>query len=101
MEALPGPVRYHDPLITAWEEALFRGQPAFEWAGAWPFPLLSELLHGCYVSYYVLLYLPPLLLYLGVGGVRGIGGTAPAVRRRSTARCSRSHSASFSASRSS
>jgi len=81
MEALPGPVRYHDPLITSWEEALFRGQPAFEWAGAWPFPLLSELLHACYVSYYALIYIPPLLLYLGVGGVPGIGGTAPAAGR--------------------
>lgn len=78
MEGLPGPVRYHDALIAGLEGRIFGGQPAFGWAGAWPSPALSELLHACYLSYYPFIYLPPLLLYLGVGarekGARGDSG---------------------------
>jgi hypothetical protein len=65
MEVLPGPVRYHDPAIVAVERALFGGQPAYDWAGAMPSLALSELLHACYLSYYLLIYTPPLLLYVG------------------------------------
>jgi membrane-associated phospholipid phosphatase len=71
MEGLPGPVRYHDPLIVRLEERLFGAQPAFAWAGAMPFPALSELLHACYVSYYALIFAPPLLLYARSGGAAG------------------------------
>jgi membrane-associated phospholipid phosphatase len=71
MEGMPGPVRYHDLLIGAWEEAIFGTQPAFTWAGAWPFTPLSELLHACYFSYYAMIYAPPLMLYVGVTRVRG------------------------------
>ena len=68
MEALPRPVRYYDPLVSRFEAALFGGQPAFDWAGAWPITVLSEALHACYVSYYLLIYVPPLLLYVGLTG---------------------------------
>jgi membrane-associated phospholipid phosphatase len=73
MESLPGALRYHDPAIAALENGLFGGQPAFEWAGAWPVTALSELLHACYVSYYPLIFVPPLLLYLGARGTRESG----------------------------
>jgi membrane-associated phospholipid phosphatase len=65
MEGMPGPVRYHDPWAAALDQRLFGMQPAYAWAGAWPSPLLSEALHACYFSYYLIIYLPPLLLYLG------------------------------------
>lgn len=70
MQGLPGPVRYHDPLIAGLEQRLFGAQPAYQWAGAWPWVPLSELLHACYFSYYPLIYAPPLLVYLGVSGAR-------------------------------
>ena len=68
MEGLAGAVRYHDPTIARLEFALFGAQPAFQWAGRWPSLALSELLHACYASYYVLIYLPPFLLYFGMTG---------------------------------
>ena len=68
MEGFPGTVRYHDPAIAQLELAIFGGQPAFQWAGRWPSRALSELLHACYASYYLLIYLPPLLLYRGMTG---------------------------------
>jgi membrane-associated phospholipid phosphatase len=66
MEGIPGPVRYHDAAVAGLESRLFGGQPAFEWAGAWPVPLVSELLHASYLSYYALIYVPPLLLYRAI-----------------------------------
>ena len=68
MEGLAGTIRYHDPAIARLEFAVFGAQPAFQWAGRWPSRVLSELLHASYASYYVLIYLPPLLLYLGMTG---------------------------------
>jgi membrane-associated phospholipid phosphatase len=60
--------RYFDDLILRAEAALFNGQPSREWAADMPLPWLSELLHASYLSYYLLIYGPPLLLY-----VRGRG----------------------------
>lgn len=54
---------YFDPLILRLEEAVFGGQPSREWAAALPVRWLSEALHASYLSYYVLIYGPPLLLY--------------------------------------
>lgn len=56
--------QYFDPLIIAWEAALFGGQPSRELAAAWPFPWLSETLHGAYLAYYLVIFGPPLYLYL-------------------------------------
>jgi membrane-associated phospholipid phosphatase len=65
MEGMPGIVRYHDPAISGLERRIFGGEPAYAWAGAWPWRPLSELLHACYFSYYPLIYTPPLLAYVG------------------------------------
>lgn len=56
--------RFFDPLILRAEEWLFGGQPSSTFARAVPWVPLSELLHAAYISYYPLIYLPPLALYL-------------------------------------
>lgn len=56
--------RYFDPLVLRWEAGLFGGQPSRELAAALPLPALSETLHAAYLSYYLLIYAPPLVLYL-------------------------------------
>ena len=89
MEGLPGPVRYHDAVIAGLDARLFGGQPAFSWAGAMPIPLLSELLHACYVAYYALIYAPPLLLYVPVRGTSV--GAAAAGEARGGARLAAFH----------
>jgi membrane-associated phospholipid phosphatase len=53
---------YFDPLIVRWESALF-GAPSQELARAFPYLPLSELLHAAYLSYYIIIYAPPLILY--------------------------------------
>jgi membrane-associated phospholipid phosphatase len=55
--------RFFDPWILAAEGAIFGGQPSRDWARAMPWPVLSEPLHAAYLSYYLIIYLPPLLLY--------------------------------------
>jgi len=55
---------YFDGLVMRWEEALFGGQPSRALAAALPYLALSEPLHGAYLSYYAIIYGPPLLLYL-------------------------------------
>jgi membrane-associated phospholipid phosphatase len=56
--------RYFDDAIIALEQAVFAGQPSQEWAAAAPWVWLSEPLHAAYLSYYFIVLLPPLLLYL-------------------------------------
>lgn len=56
--------RLHDPLIQTWEAAVFGASPAHVAASRWPWPGLSELLHLGYLSYYGIIYVPPLWLYL-------------------------------------
>lgn len=56
--------RYFDATVMGWEEMLFGGQPAATLATALPFLPVSELLHTAYLSYYAIIYLPPLYLYL-------------------------------------
>ena len=68
MEEMPCPVHYHDTTISGLETALFSGEPAYEWAGALPWQLVSEFLHACYACYYPMIYVPPILLYLGFTG---------------------------------
>ncbi len=55
---------YFDPLILRWEEILFGGQPSQVLAPVFPSLLLSEVLHAAYLSYYVIIFGPPLFLYL-------------------------------------
>jgi len=55
---------YFDALIIRWEQAVFRGQPSQTFAGAAPYRWLSEPLHAAYLSYYAIVFVPPLLIYL-------------------------------------
>ena len=55
---------HFDATIIAWEHALFGGNPSATWATRAPFLPLSEWLHLSYASYYLLVLLPPILLYL-------------------------------------
>jgi membrane-associated phospholipid phosphatase len=53
---------YFDAHIRAVEHILF-GEPSRGLAVSFPNLSLSELLHGSYLSYYLIIYGPPLLLY--------------------------------------
>src|SRR5512132_740140 len=54
----------HDSRVQRWELSTFDTSPAQALAGRWSAPLLSELLHAAYVSYYAIIYVPPVVLYL-------------------------------------
>ncbi|MDB4882100.1 MAG: hypothetical protein JWL95_866 [Gemmatimonadetes bacterium] len=54
---------HQDALVMAWESRLFATNPSATLAPALHNLALSELLHLAYASYYVLVYLPPLVLY--------------------------------------
>jgi membrane-associated phospholipid phosphatase len=54
----------HDTLVQRWERALFGGQPSLEWIRAFPSPAWSALMHGAYLSYYLVLAASPLGLWL-------------------------------------
>jgi membrane-associated phospholipid phosphatase len=54
---------YHDELVQRWELALFGTQPSQRLAAAFPLMPLSELLHAGYLAYYLVIFVPPLLLY--------------------------------------
>lgn len=55
---------YFDDMIIRWEQALFGGMPSTDWATAAPHLWLSELLHAAYLSYYFIIFVPPLVLFL-------------------------------------
>jgi membrane-associated phospholipid phosphatase len=54
--------RYFDDLVMGWEQAVFRGQPSRELASAAPVRWLSEPLHAAYLSYYLIVLVPPVVL---------------------------------------
>lgn len=54
---------FRDAVVQDWERALFGVSPAHSLAGALPYRPLSELLHLGYLSYYALIFGPPLVLY--------------------------------------
>jgi len=54
---------YYDALIQQVERQLFSGLPSREFAQALPYRRLSELLHAGYLSFYLVIYVPPILLY--------------------------------------
>lgn len=56
--------RYFDAWVQDWEAALFGGQPSRDWAASLPLLYVSEILHAAYLAYYLIIYVPPLLLYL-------------------------------------
>jgi len=54
---------HHDAAVMAWEARLFPSNPSATLALALRAPWLSELLHLAYASYYLLMYVPPLVMY--------------------------------------
>lgn len=54
---------YFDEWIIGWEQALFGWQPSQELADRWPWLWVSEPLHAAYLSYYLIIYAPPIALY--------------------------------------
>lgn len=54
--------RYFDDVIIGWERMLFGLEPARAFARAAAWPWLSEPLHAAYLSYYLIIYVPPLLI---------------------------------------
>jgi membrane-associated phospholipid phosphatase len=55
---------YHDAMVQHWELAVFGHHPSATLAARWPWPAVSEGLHLGYLSYYGIIYLPPLVLWL-------------------------------------
>lgn len=55
---------YFDEMVIGWEQVVFGGQPSREWAQALPSLWLSEPLHAAYLSYYFIIFVPPLVLFL-------------------------------------
>lgn len=55
---------YFDSIVQGWELAIFGTQPSHAFAATFPFLPLSELLHFGYLSYYLLIVGPPLLIAL-------------------------------------
>jgi len=58
-----GQLQLLDAVVSGWDQALFGTQPAVAWAQAWPSRVLSEVLHGAYLSYYGIIVVIPALLY--------------------------------------
>ena len=61
--AAAGHARFFDADVMRWEGGVFGSQPALVWAARWPSPLLRELLHGAYLSYYAIIFAVPVALY--------------------------------------
>jgi membrane-associated phospholipid phosphatase len=69
---------YHDQLVQAWEIHTFGTLASGALGGSFPFLPLSELLHAGYLAYYLVIFVPPLLLY-AKGERRGFEQTVVAV----------------------
>ena len=54
---------HQDALVVTWEATLFPGNPSATLAPRWNAAAVSELLHLAYASYYLLVYVPPMVLY--------------------------------------
>jgi hypothetical protein len=62
---IPGLGMAHaDSVVIRWERVLFPANPSATWAPSLPSLFLSEALHLAYASYYLLVLVPPVLLYL-------------------------------------
>src|SRR5687767_13089604 len=55
-----GPIRVYDDLVRHWELLLFGGQISREWWQAAPSRFWSTVLHGAYLSYYLIVSAPAL-----------------------------------------
>ena len=56
-----------DAAVQGWDRLVFGADVARTFAGAMPWMALSEVLHAAYLSYYAIIYGPPLLMYLRGG----------------------------------
>jgi membrane-associated phospholipid phosphatase len=54
---------HHDALVVGWEHALFPSNPSATLAPRWSARPLSETLHLAYALYYLLVYVPSIILY--------------------------------------
>jgi membrane-associated phospholipid phosphatase len=54
----------HDLIIQRLELWVFGSQRSYRWIREMPNPLLSSLLHSCYLAYYAILYASPLGLWI-------------------------------------
>jgi membrane-associated phospholipid phosphatase len=57
--------RYFDETVIYWEKRVFKGMPCLEWSNRFPSIVLSEILHLCYFSYYVMVVFLAAWLYFG------------------------------------
>jgi membrane-associated phospholipid phosphatase len=55
--------RFFDGWVLEWELWFFGGQPSRGLAAAFPLPMVSEALHFFYLSYFPIIFVPPLYLY--------------------------------------
>lgn len=54
----------HDWMVQRWEAWLFGTQVSYDWIRAMPSPVLSGVMHACYLAYYPMLYASPVGLWL-------------------------------------
>lgn len=59
-----GHLQFFDMAVISWESGLFGGQPAVQWSLRWPSRALSELLHAAYLSYYGIIFVVPVALWI-------------------------------------
>jgi len=55
--------RYFDETVIYWEKRVFKGMPCLELSDRFPSIILSEILHLCYFSYYVMVVFLAAWLY--------------------------------------
>ena len=55
--------RYFDETVIYWEKRVFKGMPCLELSDRFPSMMLSEILHLCYFSYYVMVVFLAAWLY--------------------------------------
>ena len=56
---------YFDETVIHWEKRVFKGMPSLELSDRFPSIILSEILHLCYFSYYVIAVFLAAWLYFG------------------------------------
>lgn len=54
----------NDRVIQSWEAALFGGQPSYDWIRGAPSVFWSQILHLAYFSYYFIVLLGPVILWV-------------------------------------
>ncbi len=60
LNSTSGSIVTFDGMVQNWELAVFGRMVAYDWIRAMPNPVLSAVLHLCYLSYYVLVLVAPL-----------------------------------------